>query len=130
MTLEPLKKSLLTEKGKQAEQLAKAFLEDRGYRILIQNFRSPWGEIDLIARQGKFLVFVEVRSRTDATLGKAEETITFPKQRRLTKTAQAYLAKHPTHLETRFDVVAIHWQPTGVPQITLFPDAFLPCQQS
>ena len=112
--------------GTKSESLAKSYLEEKGYTILTQNFRSPWGEIDLIAQKENFLIFVEVRSRTHTALGRPEETITFPKQRRLTKTARLYLAKHPSLLETRFDIVAIEWDPSGLPHLSLLEDAFSP----
>lgn len=78
-----------------------------GYKILEENYRWRGGEIDLIARDGDFLVFVEVKARTSEAFGTPEEAITAVKRKRLIRTAQKYLLAHPTNLGVRFDVVAL-----------------------
>ena len=109
-----------TAKGRSAEDRAEAFLRQRGYEIVERNARSAVGEIDLIAIEGGDLVFVEVRSRADASSGGAEETVGAEKQRRVVRAAASYLAERSPRFDTcRFDVVAI----TG-DEIVLFQDAF------
>lgn len=93
--------------GEQGERAAEAFLISLGYRILERNFRSRGGEIDLIAEDGDVVVFVEVRSRADASFGTPEATVARDKRRKLVFTASAYLLEKDLDRETRFDVVAI-----------------------
>lgn len=95
--------------GASAETVALRLLLDSGYRIVERNFRCPAGELDLIARDpGDVLVFVEVRSRTDAEHGHAAEMVDARKQRQVSRVAACYLAaRSPEFDEARFDVVAI-----------------------
>jgi len=96
-----------TERGKRGEKQAAAFLREHGYYIIEENYRWQGGEIDLVAREGNYLVFVEVKSRSSEAFGTPEEAITVAKRRRLIRTAQKYLLEHPTELEVRFDVVTL-----------------------
>ena len=106
--------------GKQAEEHAARELARRGYRIVTRNYRGPAGEIDIIAKHGRALVFVEVRSRASARHGDAIETINRAKRRRIARTAAHYLAAHRVrYSEIRFDVVGIT---DGT--LTLLQDAF------
>ena len=110
--------------GRQSEDLAAEFLAQKGYQILERNFRSPWGEIDIIAQDRDFLVFVEVRSLSTDYFAQPDETITRAKKRKLVKSAQFYFQKKKLR-ETlsRFDVVSIHYRGPK-PHITLYPHAF------
>jgi len=81
-------------RGREAETQAVAYLEARGLRLLARNFRVRGGEIDLIMRDGKTLVFVEVRSRSRADFGGAGASITATKQRRIVLAARHWLARH------------------------------------
>lgn len=96
-----------TERGRRAEERAAEFLRSLGYRILARNYRWQGGEIDLIARDGDWLVFVEVKARSSRAYGLPEEAITPQKRHRLLQTARRYLQQHPTELPVRFDVVAL-----------------------
>lgn len=108
------------EVGRRNEARAVAFLIDRGYAIVERNWRCKVGELDLVARDGDTLVFVEVRSRADATRGTALETVRRGKQRKVAQVAAAYLAaKRPQARACRFDVVGI----TG-DDVVLIRDAF------
>jgi putative endonuclease len=80
-----------------------------GLTIVERNFRTPGGEIDVVARKGDVLVFVEVRSREDAGFGTPEESVTPAKRRRIVAAARRYLSKVPSSIwrEARFDVIAI-----------------------
>jgi putative endonuclease len=110
--------------GPRGENVAARFLRDQGYKIIIRNFRCVVGEVDIIARDGQTLVFVEVKTRAydDPT---PEEQINAIKRHQLTKAARFYLSRYGTpQPPARFDVVAIVW-PTGRdPQIRHEPNAF------
>jgi putative endonuclease len=93
--------------GARAEDRAARFLEDRGLAIVERNFRTRLGEIDLIAREGPVLVFVEVRLRADPRFGRAEETVGWAKQRRICAAARYYLMRLRDPPPCRFDVVAL-----------------------
>jgi putative endonuclease len=103
-----------------AEDRAAALLCDRGYAIVERNYRCRVGEIDVIARDGDTLAFVEVRSRADGDHGSALATVGPAKQRRIARVAAHYLAaRRPTARACRFDVVGI----TG-DDVVLVKDAF------
>jgi len=95
------------ERGRRGERQAADFLREHGYQIIETNYRWQGGEIDLIARDGNYLVFVEVKARASEAFGAPEEAITPTKRRRLIRTAKKYLLEHPTPLDVRFDVVAL-----------------------
>lgn len=94
--------------GDLGERAAERALKKRGYRIVERNYASQYGEIDLIARDGAYLCFVEVRLRRTTDFGTPAETVNRQKQRRIAKTAMHYVQTH--HLEDqamRFDVVSV-----------------------
>jgi len=97
----------VNSRGKDAEARAATFLESRGLRIVERNYRGRYGEIDLIARDGVTLVFVEVRERTGNTFGGAAASITTAKRERLTRTALQYLSKLGATPPCRFDAVLL-----------------------
>lgn len=110
--------------GERGEDLAERFLRGSGYRILARNYRCPRGEIDLIARDGEIIVFVEIKGRSSGRFGSPLDAITPVKRRRLAMTAQHYLAACSlTRARTRFDVVGIRWA-EGDGECTLVRDAF------
>jgi putative endonuclease len=112
------------ELGKSGEDLACAELERRGYAILERRYRTRFGEIDIIAKDGGTVVFVEVKARLSNDFGGAAAAITRWKQRRVAHMAVDYLARHRLHhCPCRFDAVAIDFDPTG-PRITVYPNAF------
>ncbi len=98
--------------GGEMEKLAAETLRKAGYRILQSNYRCPAGEIDLIARHGKYLVFVEVKYRSTGESGLPEEAVDVRKQRVISRAALYYLAEHGMGEDTpcRFDVAAISLQ--------------------
>lgn len=111
--------------GKSGEDLAVAELTRRGYAILARRYRTRHGEIDIVARDGDTVVFVEVKARTTREFGMAAEAVTGWKQRRLTAMAVDYLARHRlTDRPCRFDVVAIMPKESGAPAVEVFPNAF------
>lgn len=114
--------------GKQGESLARQELERRGYAILDTGFRTRYGEIDIIARHGPTLVFVEVRTRNARDCGTAAESVTPRKQWKVSRAASAYLAARGGADEPcRFDVVAIDFDAAGTPAITVYESAFDSC---
>jgi putative endonuclease len=112
------------ELGKFGEDLAVAELERRGYAILARRYRTRYGEIDIVARQGDTLVFVEVKAKATPGFGLAAEAMTPVKQRRLTRMAVDYVSRVAwTHGPCRFDVVAID-DAGAAPQVMVYPNAF------
>lgn len=96
------------EVGATGEDRAASHLVRSGMRIVERNFRCKLGELDIVARDGGVLVFVEVRSRRSTEFGSALDAISWQKRRRVTRMAMAYLAaRKPRFVEARFDVVAI-----------------------
>ncbi|MBI3003077.1 MAG: YraN family protein [candidate division NC10 bacterium] len=90
------------------EAAARAFLEARGLRVLASRFRALRGEIDLVAREGSTVVFVEVKTRRTATFGPPEGAVRAPKQRQIAKVAEAFLSASGLRgAPCRFDVVAV-----------------------
>jgi putative endonuclease len=113
--------------GRRAEELAAAFLERAGLRVVARNWRRPEGELDLVADDAGTCVFVEVRSRTGAALGHPLESITSDKRRRVIRSARLYLSEAPAPASAyRFDVVAITFDPEGRgdPELVHIPNAF------
>jgi len=110
--------------GDAGEDLAAAALRKQGYKILERNYQTPLGEIDLIARHGKVLVFVEVKTRKSLRFGAPQEAVSPAKQARLKRLADYYLKeKRLESAQVRFDVVAITWGGEG-PQVETIRDAF------
>jgi putative endonuclease len=110
--------------GQRGENLAAKYLRDQGLKIIVRNFRSPVGEVDIIAREGSTLVFVEVKARAydDPT---PEEQVNEVKRHKLTKAAKLYLSRYGTQTPpARFDVVAIVWPRGREAQIRHTPNAF------
>ncbi len=95
--------------GKAGEAAAATYLQDTlHYKILQQNYRNRFGEIDIIASDGKILVFVEVKTRKSAIYGQPAESVEKKKQKKITLTAMAYLSHHNYwHKVCRFDVIEV-----------------------
>jgi len=93
--------------GEAAESLAACFLAAQGLAIVGRNYRCRGGEIDIIARDGRTLVFVEVRLRRNRAFGGAAESITATKRRRLRLAAEHYLARLPAEPPCRFDALLL-----------------------
>lgn len=100
--------------GKLGEEQAVARLKKEGYRVLARNYRNTFGEIDIIAQDGKTLCFIEVRTRTETWHGHPFESISAVKQKKIIRAAQAYLAREGDEdTDARFDVVAVTPQDGG-----------------
>lgn len=110
--------------GKTGEDLACAELQKRGYAIVARRYRRRGGEIDIIARHGDTMVFVEVKTREGHAFGEAVEAVTAFKRRRIAQLALDYVTRRRlSHCPCRFDVVSIHFD-AGRPQIEVFQNAF------
>ena len=111
--------------GDSWERLAEDRLVAEGYRIEKRNFQCKLGEIDLVAREGEVLVFVEVRGRSHAGQVTPEESVDSRKQRKLWRTAQLYLQMRPGEMPPcRFDVVAVDGAAGSPPEVRIVRDAF------
>lgn len=111
--------------GKLGEELAVDYLTGKGYEILERNWHNIHKEIDIIAKDGRFLVVVEVKTRQTDEYGDPDIAVTKKKQRMLIAAANAYIAKYGLDVETRFDIISIVFK-DGEPVIEHIEDAFLP----
>lgn len=113
--------------GAWGEALAAQYLEKKGYKLLAANYRCRFGEIDLIVRDRKYLVFVEVKLRKSGSFAQAREYVDYHKQNRIRTTASIYLSQNESRLQPRFDVIEIY-APEGIqtadPVIHHMEDAF------
>ena len=113
--------------GRWGEKLAARRLRGQGYEILETNYRCSVGEVDIVARDGEYLVFVEVRTRKGREFGTPEESITTEKQARLVEVAEAYLQENGLgDVDWRIDVVAVELSEGGrLLRVDHIPDAVM-----
>ena len=111
--------------GKLGEELAVNYLIGKGYEILERNWRNIHQEIDIIAKDGKDLVIVEVKTRQSDVNGEPDIAVTRQKQTRLISDANAYLFQNKLDINTRFDIISIVFK-GDEPVIEHIEDAFLP----
>jgi len=107
--------------GQAGEEAAARYLEQQGYTILERNFRLRLGEVDIIARHGEYLVFIEVKTRRTKKFGSPFEAVDVRKQQQITKVAAAYTQGR--EIAIRFDVVAVYLKGKTV-QVELLQNAF------
>lgn len=114
--------------GAWGEAIAAEVLRRKGFSLCTRNYRSRYGEIDLIVQNAEYLVFVEVKLRKNSNYGAAREFVDARKQGRLRQTALLWLEEHETELQPRFDVIEIY-APDGMrtsrPAVRHIEDAFL-----
>lgn len=113
--------------GRWGEAVVAEDLRKKGWRILAAGYRCRLGEIDLVASDGKFLAFVEVKLRKSAAYGTAAEAVDRRKQNRIRAAAQLYLAQYPSDLQPRFDIAEVYaprGMETPTPQISYIENAF------
>ena len=119
-----------TEIGRYGENLVAQFLKSKKYKIIEQNYHSSHNEIDIIAENKQYIVFVEVKTRTIVSNSKFEyetpaSAVTFAKQKRILQAAQSYLNAHPTKKTPRLDVIEVYLSQNGeVLEINHMEDAF------
>lgn len=110
--------------GRWGEDAAARYLAERGYEILARNVRTQYGELDLVAKHGELLVFIEVKTRSGNQYGQPEEAITPTKQQHLVDAAESYLQANPQiKADWRVDVIAITQQPGGETDVVHFENA-------
>lgn len=113
--------------GAWGESIAAEYLRKRQYKLVAMNYKCRYGEIDLIAQNRQYLVFVEVKLRKSDRFAQALEHVDYHKQNRLRTTAEMYLSQNPTRLQPRFDVIEVY-APDGIhtpdPRINHLEDAF------
>jgi putative endonuclease len=111
--------------GARGEEIAVAYLRGQKYAIVERNFRCKAGEVDIVARDGATLVFVEVKTRRTMSFGPPQASVTPFKQRQISKAALVWLAKHRHQdASARFDVIAILLPDHAVPAIEHIRNAF------
>ncbi len=123
---------LVNRSEKAKDQLARSgeaeacrWLENNGMRVLQRNIRFPEGELDIVAREGSVLVFVEVKTRQAATFGTPDAAIDRAKQRRLIAAANRFISLFRLQkVPARFDVIAVLWPPGGEAQVQHFRNAY------
>lgn len=111
--------------GDWGEDLALGYLTERGYKLVVRNYRTRYGELDLVIRSGDTLVFVEVKLRHGREFGDPIEAVTYRKQAAVRSMAEQYLAeREPDFEDLRFDVVGILASRNEPPKIQHIQDAF------
>lgn len=110
--------------GAIGENAVAEMLSSNGFRILMRNYRTRFGEIDIIAEDSKYLIFVEVKTRKSGSLAEPQEAVTISKQKKIIMAAQDFLQKFPTEKQPRFDVAAVVADNGEVQLLKLFPNAF------
>lgn len=113
------------ELGRRGEALAAELLERAGWRILARNFRFRRKEIDLVARRGSVVAFVEVKARAGPAFGHPLEAVTWAKRREIETVARAWVARYGTPADTyRFDTIAVLWREGEPPRLLHVEDAW------
>lgn len=112
------------ELGKKGEQAASAFLKSKGYKVLSRNWRKHRHEIDIVAEDDEYIVFVEVKTRTSRQWGNPEDFIGTTKTRRIVKAADLYLKFYDIDKPARFDIVSVVWDGISF-EIEHIDDAFM-----
>ncbi len=109
--------------GAQGEDIAVKWLRQRGFMIVHRNWRDGRYELDIVARKGFSLHFVEVKTRSKGGWSSPEDAITEDKFNALLHAAKRYLASHPTPLEPQFDLIAVEIEPQGETEVRYVPNA-------
>lgn len=113
--------------GLWGEKCVAEFLKERGADILASRWRSPYGEVDIIAEQGEFLSFIEVKLRKNDRFSPGRAFVTKTKQRKIYLSAQMYLLEYKGSLQPRFDVAEVYASEglqTSIPRIIYWENAF------
>ncbi len=98
----------INKSGVWGEVFAARYLRDNGYKIITGNFRTRMGEIDLVARKGKYMCFIEVKARSEESLYEAKEAVDYSKQQRLLAASKVFMKVYPNNKQPRFDVCEVY----------------------
>ena len=109
--------------GKEGEELAVSFCRKKGYRVLEKNYKTVFGEIDIVARDGAKIVFIEVKTRADDSFGYPFEAVDARKREKIRRVALCFLKKFKQEVPARFDVLSISCE-NGRKRIEHIIDAF------
>lgn len=115
---------MITDAGKQGEAYTAKQMKKQGYKILDQNFHSRFGELDIVAAKGEYIVFVEVKTRAPGAMVSPFEAVSRAKQQKLVCTAQLYLQCHRVNLQPRFDVAGVIIQNGNILDFSYLENAF------
>jgi putative endonuclease len=111
--------------GRAGEEAALQVYLRNGFRLIARNWRCGLGELDLVVRRGRLLVFCEVKTRSTIALGGGYEAVTWSKRRRLRRLAEAFVSQTPVRpAATRFDVASVYVSRGNVPDVEVYQDAF------
>ncbi len=114
-----------TSVGRYGEDIAAAWLSEHGYVIIERNYRRRFGEVDIIAKQGEYLVFIEVKTRSSSRFGTPFDAVTVKKQQQLSRIADDYLLHHgQANTLCRFDVLAVSLESGKPPRVDIIVNAF------
>lgn len=111
-------------RGAAGERQAAVFLRKKGYKIEAANYHSRFGEIDIIASKGEYIVFAEVKTRACGSIASPAEFVTAVKAEKIRKTAMLYLAAFPSKLQPRFDVIEVYTEKGNTVKINHIENAF------
>ena len=113
------------QRGRWGEEQALQYLLKKNYRSVAKGFRSRFGEIDLIVKNSKYIVFVEVKLRKNSNFAQAREFVSKEKQHKINATARLWLSMHETSLQPRFDVIEVYAEnEESTPEIIHIANAF------
>ncbi|MBR3148920.1 MAG: YraN family protein [Eubacterium sp.] len=110
--------------GKIGELKAAEYLRKKHYKLVDYNYTSRFGEIDIIVKNRKYIVFVEVKMRNQSSIAEPREFVDYSKQQKIIATARFYLAKNPTDLQPRFDVIEVFNEDGKIKSIKHLENAF------
>jgi len=115
---------MIFNSGKTGEIQAAKFLKQNGYKILERNYRKTYGEIDIIAKHGENIAFVEVKTRKSDSYGTPSEFVTLSKQKKIIKTAYTYIQEHDLDAEFTFDIIEVYLEGKKTKGINHIKNAF------
>jgi len=112
--------------GHIGENIAVGYLRKHGYKIIRRNYKLRCGEIDIIAKEGEYICFIEVKTRTSAFFAEPYESVDYRKQKKLCRIAETWLSRHePPDAPCRFDIISILFNRSiGLKEINHIKDAF------
>jgi len=110
--------------GSKGESLAVTFIKKRGYTVITRNYKTPFGEIDIIAKDGDTVVFIEVKTRKNTVFGYPFESVNKKKMQKIKNSALHYLKKQGQEFRVRFDVISIVSTYSGHNEVEHITDAF------